>query len=42
MDVRLNIDNLTNEEYVSSANWQGRRALLGDPRTFTLSTNFHF
>ena len=42
LDVRLNIDNLTNEEYVSSANWQGRRALLGDPRTFTLSTNFHF
>ncbi|MGA4450124.1 TonB-dependent receptor [Ectopseudomonas chengduensis] len=42
VDVRLNIDNLTNEEYVSSANWQGRRALLGDPRTFTLSTNFHF
>ncbi len=42
LDVRLNVDNLTNEEYVSSANWQGRRALLGDPRTFTLSTNFHF
>lgn len=42
VDVSLNVDNLTNEEYVSSANWQGRRALLGDPRTFTLSTNFRF
>lgn len=29
-------------DYVSSANWQGRRGLLGDPRTFTLSTHFHF
>ena len=42
VDVRLNIDNLTDEEYVASANWQGRRALLGDPRTVTLSTDFRF
>ncbi|USR40636.1 TonB-dependent siderophore receptor [Ectopseudomonas hydrolytica] len=42
VDVRLNIDNLTNEEYAVSSNWNGRRVMLGDPRTFTLSTNFHF
>ena len=33
---------LTDEEYAVSSNWNGRRVLLGDPRTFTLSTNFRF
>ena len=42
VDVRLNVDNLTDEEYAVSSNWNGRRVLLGDPRTFTLSTNFRF
>ncbi len=42
LDVRFNVDNLTNEEYAVSTNWNGRRAMLGDPRTFTLSTDFRF
>ncbi|MGE8503717.1 MAG: TonB-dependent receptor [Pseudomonas sp.] len=42
VDLTLNIDNLTNEEYVSSANWSGRRVNLGDPRTVTLGTSFRF
>lgn len=42
LDVRLNVDNITNEKYVASSNWNSNRISLGDPRTFTLSTNFRF
>ncbi|MGG5872416.1 TonB-dependent receptor [Pseudomonas peli] len=42
LDVRVNLDNLTDEEYAISTNWNGRRAMLGDPRTLTLSTDFRF
>lgn len=42
LDVRVNLDNLTDERYAISTNWNGRRALLGDPRTLTLSTDFRF
>ncbi|MCY1510264.1 Catecholate siderophore receptor Fiu [compost metagenome] len=42
LDVRLNIDNLTDEEYASSANWQGTRVFLGNPRTYLVSTDFRF
>lgn len=42
LDVRLNVDNLTNEKYVASSNWNSNRVSLGDPRTFTLSTSFRF
>ncbi len=42
LDVRVNLDNLTDEEYAVSTNWNGRRAMLGDPRTLTLSTDFRF
>lgn len=42
LDVRVNLDNLTDERYAVSTNWNGRRALLGDPRTLTLSTDFRF
>ncbi|WP_349975876.1 TonB-dependent siderophore receptor [Pseudomonas sp. WHRI 8519] len=42
VDVRLNIDNLTDEEYVSSSNWNGTRVFLGNPRTYLVSTEFRF
>lgn len=42
LDVRLNVDNITNEKYVASSNWNSNRVSLGDPRTFTLSTSFRF
>lgn len=42
LDVRVNLDNLTDESYAVSSNWNGRRAMLGDPRTLTLSTDFRF
>lgn len=42
LDLRANLDNLTDERYAVSANWNGRRALLGDPRTLTLSADFRF
>jgi len=42
VDVRFNVDNLTNEEYVASSNWNANRVSLGDPRTFTLSTTLRF
>ncbi len=40
--VRLNVDNITNEFYAVSANWNGRRVLLGPSRSFLLSTHFNF
>ena len=42
LDLRANLDNLTDERYAVSTNWNGRRALLGDPRTLTLSADFRF
>ncbi|MGE8498760.1 MAG: TonB-dependent receptor [Pseudomonas sp.] len=42
VDVRLNIDNLTDEEYASSSNWNGTRVFLGNPRTYLVSTEFRF
>ncbi|MEB2317939.1 MAG: TonB-dependent siderophore receptor [Pseudomonadota bacterium] len=40
--LRLNIENLTDEVYVSSMNWSARRAFLGAPRTVLLSADFRF
>lgn len=40
--LRLNIDNLTDEVYVSAMNWSARRAFLGAPRTVLLSADFRF
>jgi catecholate siderophore receptor len=42
VDIRLNVENLTDRTYITSANWNGRRVQLGNPRTFTLTTSFHF
>lgn len=40
--IRLNIDNLTNEEYPASSNWNGTRVAWGAPRVVQLSTDFKF
>lgn len=42
LDLRLNIENITNEEYASSSNWNGTRVFLGNPRTYLLSADFRF
>lgn len=42
LDLRLNVDNLTNEEYANSSNWNGSRVSLGAPRTFLVSADFTF
>lgn len=42
LDLRLNIENLTDEEYASSSNWNGSRVFLGNPRTYLLSADFRF
>lgn len=40
--VRLNIDNVFDEVYAVSSNWGGTRALLGPPRTYTISADWKF
>lgn len=40
--LRLNVDNLFNEKYALSTNWNGTRASLGAPRSYLLSAGFHF
>ncbi|CAD5107967.1 TonB-dependent receptor [Zestomonas carbonaria] len=42
VDVRLNIENLTDEEYATSSNWAGTRVFLGNPRTYLVSADFRF
>ncbi|ABS61999.1 TonB-dependent siderophore receptor [Parvibaculum lavamentivorans DS-1] len=42
IDLRLNVENLTDRTYISSSNWNGRRVMLGNPRTFIVSTSFKF
>lgn len=42
VDLRLNIENVTDRTYISSSNWNGRRVMLGNPRTFILTTSFSF
>lgn len=42
VDIRLNVDNVLDEEYVTSTNWNGTRAFLGAPRTFMISTDVQF
>lgn len=42
IDIRLNIDNITNEKYALSTNWNGTRAALGAPRTYLISAGFRF
>ena len=40
--LRLNVDNLFNETYAVSTNWNGTRATLGAPRTFRFSASVSF
>lgn len=40
LDLRLNIDNVTNEKYAATTNWNGSRATLGTSRTFLVSVDF--
>jgi len=42
IDVRLNIDNIANEKYALSTNWNGTRASLGAPRSYLISAGFRF
>lgn len=42
VDLRLNIDNLTDEKHAVSTNWNGTRASLGTPRAFLLTAAFRF
>ena len=42
IDVRLNIDNIANEKYALSTNWNGTRASLGAPRSYMVSAGFRF
>ncbi|WP_414899930.1 TonB-dependent receptor [Sphingomonas flavalba] len=42
VNIRLNIDNIANEKYALSTNWNGTRASLGAPRSFLVSLGFRF
>ncbi|WP_312163328.1 TonB-dependent siderophore receptor [Phenylobacterium sp.] len=42
VELRLNIDNLTDETYAVSTNWNGSRATLGAPRTVLLTAALQF
>ena len=40
--LRLNIDNITDELYAMSTNWQAPRVLVGAPRSYLLTADFRF
>lgn len=40
--VRLNVDNLFDEDYTTTTNYPGTRAYLGTPRTYTISADWKF
>ncbi|MCK9542719.1 MAG: TonB-dependent receptor [Novosphingobium sp.] len=40
--LRLNVDNLFNEKYALTTNWNGTRASLGAPRSYLVSAGFRF
>lgn len=42
LTLRFNVDNVTDEKYANSGNWNMSRVTLGDPRTFLLSADFSF
>ncbi|WP_293776116.1 TonB-dependent siderophore receptor [uncultured Oxalicibacterium sp.] len=42
LTLRFNIDNVTNETYVMGSSWNGRRVMLGAPRTFLVSADMKF
>lgn len=42
IELRFNVDNVTNKKYAVSTNWPGSRASLGAPRTYMISAGFSF
>lgn len=40
--VRFNVDNLFDEVYAVSSNWNGARSMLGAPRTYAISADWKF
>lgn len=40
--LQFNVDNVFDEEYALSTNWNGSRAQLGAPRTYRIGTSFDF
>ena len=40
--VRFNVDNVFNEKYLTSANWNGTWGNMGAPRTYRFGTSFRF
>jgi len=42
INLRLNVDNITDKKYAVSSNWNGWRASLGASRSFLLSVGFQF
>lgn len=42
IDVRLNVDNIANNRYAVTTNWNGTRATLGASRSFLVSLGFRY
>lgn len=40
--LRFNVDNVFNEKYLTTANWNGNWGYLGAPRTYRFGTSFRF
>ena len=40
--LRFNVDNVFDEDYAITSNWNGSRATLGAPRTYRIGTSFDF
>lgn len=40
--LRFNVDNVFNETYLTTANWNGNWGYLGAPRTYRFGTSFRF
>lgn len=42
INLQLNVDNVFNETYLTTMNWNGNWGYLGAPRTYWLSANFKY
>ena len=42
IEIALNVDNVFDETYLSTVNWNGNWGYLGAPRTYWLSANFKY
>ena len=42
VNLRLNVDNVADNRYAVSSNWNGSRASVAPSRTYRISTSFHF